>query len=131
MRLHTTHFLKKVERRNWEGARAFLANDYSDRWEHDRDSAIGDARVAFSDFLFLTMEDRTDHCEWQGKSATTQTVVKISGNGGPVAQLVMEKVNTLHQPFAFTWRRMGRAPWAWELTHIDQPSLNIDPNAPF
>src|SRR5688572_20180383 len=38
VRLHTAHFLKKVERRNWEAATRFLAADYRDRWGHDRAS---------------------------------------------------------------------------------------------
>jgi hypothetical protein len=132
VRLHTTHFLKKVERRNWNGARACLAEDYKDHWDHDPNSAISDAREVFSHFLFLTIENRTDSFEWQSpETVRAHTVVKISGSGDPVAQMVMEKVNTLHEPFTFTWRRTGRAPWAWKLTHIDHPGLNIDPNASF
>lgn len=108
-----------------------LANDYTDRWSHDPNSALSDAREVFSHFLFLTIENRTNDCAWQGVEATAHTTVKISGNGDPLAQMVMEKVNTLREPFAFTWRRVGRAPWAWQLTHIDHPALNVDPNASF
>jgi len=131
VRLHTTHFLKNVERRNWESARAFLADDYTDRWSHDQTSALGDAREVFSHFFFLTIENRTDTCEWQGADMITHTAVKISGSGDPIAQLVMEKVNTLREPFTFTWRRVGRAPWAWQLTHLDHPALNIEANTSF
>ena len=90
-----------------------------------------DAREVFSQFLFLTIENRTDSCQMgrQSETATTHTVVKISGSGGPIAQMVMERVNGLSQPFTFTWRHVGRAPWHWELVHIDHPELNIDPNA--
>lgn len=126
VRLHTTHFLKKVEQRNWAAARTFLAEDYTDRWKHDKTSALGDAREVFSQFLFLTIQNHTEDCTVQGSNATTHTRVKISGQGGPLAQLVVEKVNVLRQPFAFTWRRVGRAPWNWELTFIDQPELDAD-----
>ena len=129
--LHTTHFLKKVEQRNWKGARAMMAGDFRDRWGHDQNSALEDARQVFSQFLFLTIENRTDLCERHGSDATTRTVVKISGNGGAVAQLVMERVNSLRQPFTFTWHKSGGAPWNWELTHIDQPELNIEQNVSF
>src|SRR5688572_6808386 len=40
VRLHTSHFLKSVERRNWDSAKNFLADDYTDRWEHNKESAI-------------------------------------------------------------------------------------------
>jgi hypothetical protein len=131
VRLHTTHFLKKVERRNWDGAREMMAADFTDRWEHDRNSALEDARQVFSQFLFLTIENRTTYGTVYGTEGATRTVVKISGNGGAVAQMVMERVNGLHQPFHFTWRKSGKAPWNWELTHIDQPELNINPNVNF
>lgn len=131
VRLHTTQFLKKVERRNWEGARNLIADDFTDRWGHDKNSALGDARDVFTQFLFLTIENRTDNCEMHGTEATTRTMVKISGNGGAVAQLVMERVNSLHEPFTFTWRKAGSAPWNWQLTRIDHPELNIDPSISF
>jgi hypothetical protein len=131
VRLHTTHFLQKVQRRNWAGASAFLAEGFSDRWGHNKSTAIQDAREVFGQFIFLTLEDRTDQYERREADATTRTMVKISGQGGPVAQLVMERVNTLREPFSFTWRHIGAAPWNWQLMHIDQSELNIDANNPF
>ena len=131
VRLHTTHFLKKVERRNWDGARGMMAGDFHDRWGHDKDSALEDARQAFSQFLFLTIENRTAVGLDVGNEGVALSVVKISGNGGAGAQMVMERVNGLHQPFHFTWRKSGGVPWNWELTRLDQPELNVDPNVSF
>ena len=126
VRLHTAHFLGKVERRNWEAAARFMAADYRDRWWHDRATALAEAREAFRQFLFVTLEVRTDSCELAPESATTRTVLRVSGQGGPVAQLVMERVNTLREPFVFAWRKAGWPPWAWELTSVDHPELNVD-----
>ncbi len=103
-----------------------MADDFADRWGHDKNSALEDAKQVFAQFLFLTIENRTDHCEVHGTEATTRTKVKISGQGGAVTQIVMERVNSLQEPFTFTWRKAGSAPWNWQLTHIDQPELNID-----
>ena len=126
VRLHTSHFLKKVERRNWDGVRKVMAENYRDRWEHDKTSAIADAREAFRQFLFVTVENRTTSCQMAPDSGNTRTVIRISGSGGPVAQLVMERVNTLREPFTFTWRKAGWQPWNWELTSVDQPELNTE-----
>lgn len=131
VRLHTSHFLKKVERRNFQAAGKMMAADFHDRWEHDRSSALEDAHQVFSQFVFVTIENRTESCDMREGEATAHTRVKISGNGGGVAQLVMSRVNSLQQPFTFTWRKVGSAPWQWELTRIDQPELNIDPSAGF
>ncbi len=128
VRLHTSHFLKKVEQRDWKTVPTFMADDFSDRWGHDKASAIDDAKQVFSQFIFVTLENRTDRCDVRDHEATANTKIKISGNGSGVAQLVMERVNGLQQPFVFTWRKVGSAPWEWQLTRIDQSELNIDPN---
>ncbi len=126
VRLHTSHFLKKVERRNWEAAGKMMAADYRDRWEHDKEAALSKASDVFRQFLFVTIENRTDSCEIAPDSATTRTVLKITGNGGPLAQVVMERVNTLREPFVFTWRQASGKPWDWELTRVDHPELKTD-----
>ncbi len=126
VRLHTSHFLKNVERRNWDRVRDFLAPGYTDRWQHDRDSAVGDAREVFRQFLFLTLENHTDSCEVDGNHAIAHTIVRISGNGGPLAQLVMGRVNELHQPFTFTWHKASWKPWDWELERVDHPELSTE-----
>ena len=126
VRLHTSHFLKKVERRNWEAARNFLADNYSDRWGHSKETAIGDAREVFRQFLFITIENRTDSCEMTGDRATARTTVRISGSGGPIAQLVMERVNTLRGPFSFEWRKASWKPWDWRLTTVEHPELRAE-----
>lgn len=126
VRLHTTHFLKNVERRNWDRAAVFIAANYADRWGHDKEFVLRESREAFRQFLFLTIEKKTLACELHGDSATTRTVVKISGSGGPLAQLVMQRVNTLREPFVFEWHRQSGAPWDWQLTRVDQPELNLD-----
>lgn len=126
VRLHTSHFLKEVERRDWEDAGKFLARDYSDRWDHTKESAISDAREVFRSFLFLTIENRTDKCDIAGDRATTNTVIKISGSGSPIAQMIMERVNGLHGPFVFGWRQASWKPWDWELTRVDHPDLRTE-----
>lgn len=131
VRLHTSHFLKKVERRNWAATKEMMAEDFTDRWEHNKASAIEDAQMVFSQFVFVTIENRTESCTMGEREATAHTKVKISGNGGGVVQLAMSRVNSLQQPFAFTWRKVSSAPWHWELIRIDQPELNIDSNAGF
>lgn len=131
VRLHTSHFLKKVERRNWAATKEMMAADFTDRWEHNKASAIEDAQMVFSQFVFVTIENRTESCDMAAPTATAHTRVKMSGNGGGVAQLVMSRVNSLQQPFTFTWRKVGSAPWHWELTRVDQPELSIDPGAGF
>ena len=74
--------------------------------------------------MFVTIENRIDSCEMAGDQATARAVIKISGSGGGVAQLVMERVNTLSGPFTFAWRKASWKPWDWQLTRVDHPQLS-------
>lgn len=126
VRLHTTHFLKKVERRNWDSAAAFVADDYSDRWGHNKTNGLADAREVFRQFIFLTIETRIDSCTVTGPNATARVTLKLQGNGGPFAQLITERLNALQQPFDFTWKKGSWKPWDWQLSHVDQSELQLE-----
>ena len=126
VRLHTAHFLGAVERRNWEKVRSFVADDYSDRWGHDKEFVLREAREVFRQFLFLTIQNDPAPPALDGRDATITAPVRLAGDGSPIAQFVVEKVNTLHAPFTFTWRRADWRPWAWQLTRVEQPELEIE-----
>jgi hypothetical protein len=126
VRLHQKHFLHAVERRNWSALEKFIATDYRDRWEHDRDFLLDAAREVFGQFLFLEIEQRIDECVVEDSAATARAVVKISGSGGPAAQAAMTTVNGLREPFAFTWQRRSGKPWDWQLTRLDHRELDLD-----
>ena len=123
VRLHTAHFLGAVERRQWDRAQTFVADNYSDRWGHDKEFVLRESREIFRQFIFLTIQSDPAPPTFAGRDAEIRTPIKLAGNGSPIAQLVVEKVNTLRAPFTFTWHRTGWQPWAWQLTRIDQPDI--------
>lgn len=125
VRLHTAHFLGAVERRQWDRAQSFVADSYSDRWGHDKEFVIRESREVFRHFLFLTIQSDPAPPTIAGRDAEIRTPIKLAGDGSPIAQLVVEKVNTLRSPFTFTWHRPGWQPWGWQLTRVEQPELEI------
>jgi hypothetical protein len=126
VRLHHAHFLRAVERRNWDKVQGFFADNYSDRWGHDKEFVLREAREVFRQFLFLNIQSEPAPPGITARIAEIRAPVKIAGDGSPVAQFVVEKVNTLREPFVFTWIRPGWKPWDWRLTRIDQPELEIE-----
>lgn len=126
VRLHTVHFLKAVERRKWDTAGGFVAEHYSDRWGHDKENVLRDARAVFQQFLFLTIQSDPESASLTGRDAEIRAPVKIAGQGGPVADYVIGKVNTLRAPFVFAWTRRSWKPWDWQLVRIDHPELEIE-----
>lgn len=131
VRLHTVHFFKAVEGRKWDTVRKFVAEDYSDRWGHDKENVMSEARTVFGQFLFLTIQSEPEPATIGGHRAEIRTPVKIAGQGSPIAALVMERINTLPTPFLFVWRQRSWQPWDWELARIDHPELEIESGRAF
>jgi hypothetical protein len=126
VRLHTAHFLKAVERRNWDGVQGFVSDKYSDRWGHDKEIVVREAREVFRQFVLLTVQNETVACDVAAGTGIAHTRVKLAGNGGPLAQFAVEKVNRLREPFVFEWRSMSWKPWDWRLVRVDHPELDLD-----
>ena len=127
VRLHTAHLLKAVEGRQWKKVDSFVADNYSDRWSHDKGFVLRASTEVFGQFLFLSIQGQTLQCDISGSTGLTRDTIKITGSGGPVAQIVMETVNRIRAPFVFTWERKSWKPWDWRLIRIDQPELEIPP----
>lgn len=126
VRRHTAALLGAVERRNWDRFGSMLADTYSDRWGHDKTNVIENLDRVFSQFIFLTVEHEITALDVGDTRASTTTRVKMSGQGGAVAQFVISKVNGLSEPFVFVWQKQGKYPWSWQLTSVEHPSL--EPN---
>jgi hypothetical protein len=50
----------------------------------------------------------------------------LKGNGGPLAELAIQKAAALQQPFTIEWRQASWKPWHWVLVRVDQPELEIE-----
>ena len=126
VRLHQRNFLKAAEKRNWERLGEFVAADYSDRWGHDKEIVVQQAREALRQFLFLTLaqEERTPHVD--GGTGISAGRLAVDGSGGPLAELVKQRVNSLAEPFTFHWQQQSWKPWDWQLIRVEQPELEVD-----
>ena len=125
VRRHQMALIKAVEKRNWEDVAALISDTYADRWEHDKEFVIDGSREVFRQFLFLTIQQQITEADLAGDEGQIHARLRISGSGSAVAQYAMAKVNTLVEPFTFTWTKPGWQPWRWRLTRLDHPKLEI------
>ena len=125
VRLHQRHLLKAVEKRNWTNVGKFIGAEYRDRWEHDKENVIGQSRQVFGQFLFCNIAAEEHSLILADDAATIGVRLAITGSGGPIAEMVKQRVNALTEPFTFKWTRRSWKPWDWELLSVDQPQLDI------
>jgi hypothetical protein len=114
-----------VENKDWRKMAGLMADDYSDRWGHDKATIIDHTKQAFAQFFILTVESLELHVEEADAIGTARVHVAIKGRGGPLADFVMSRVAELKEPFSFTWRQASWKPWDWKLVRVDQPELEI------
>ncbi|HEX5177680.1 MAG TPA: hypothetical protein VFV83_11645 [Chthoniobacteraceae bacterium] len=125
LRLHQANLLRAVEKRDWERVATFFADDYSDRWGHDKASVIERAREVFRQFLFVKIRHAITTIDRLNDSASVAASIKIDGSGGPLAQFAEERVDALRDPFVFRWSKQSWKPWDWKLREVNQPELEI------
>ena len=125
VRLHQSHLIRAVEKRNWDRFASFVADDYSDLWGHDRTFVLRESREVFRQFLFLTLRQEIESAEADFGRGKVSARLEIEGSGGPLAELAKQHVNGLRHPFTFHWQQGSWKPWDWQLTRVEQPELRL------
>ncbi len=119
-------FFRALEKHNGKKLLPYLAGDYEDQWQFDRDDAV----LAVSDvgrhFMILTVK-AFDIDYWiEGRRAVVESKLQLSGSGSPVANEVIRVVNRQKKPFVFTWERQSFWPGSWKVVRIENPGLPLD-----
>ena len=122
---HSAKLLAAVESKDWKELSALMADDYSDRWVHDKPTIIEWTRAVSSQFLVMELNVQDPVVEEANGLGRVRARVKLEGNGGPLAMFAVQKVGTLQQPFVFEWRQASWKPWHWVLVRVDQPELEF------
>ncbi len=125
VRLHQLHLLQAVENRDWPRFAKFIDDQYSDRWQHDKSFVTKESQEVFRQFIWVTIKQQTGDISMKHRSATVPAHLTVAGAGGPLGEMVKERVNGLAEPCVFRWRKAGWKPWDWRLAQCDQAELEI------
>ena len=125
VRLHQLHLLQSVEDRDWPRFADFIDDQYSDRWQHDKSFVTKESREVFRQFIWVTIQQQNDVIRMENGTATVAARLIVAGSGGPLGEMVKQRVNGLAAPFVFQWRNRSWKPWDWRLVQFDQPELEI------
>jgi hypothetical protein len=118
VRLHTEHFFRAIDDRNWEAVADFVADDYQDQWSDDRARLLERMREGFRwvrgsriTAANPSVQVETERAIWDGK-------IVVSSSDDGVMEVLDERVNKLPAPFEFEWRRVSSKPWDWKLMRV-------------
>lgn len=123
--LHTEHFFRAIDGRNWETVADFVASDYQDQWDDDRARLLERMREGFrwvrgSNIIAPSalVQVETSRAVWIGR------IIVYSSDDG-VMQVLDERVNTLPTPFELKWHRLSPKPWDWKLVSVSNSAFQI------
>jgi hypothetical protein len=123
VRLHQLHFLQAVEKRDWPRISSFIADNYSDRWQHDKNFLLAESRNLLQHFLILSIQPEHLGIHRENGALVIRERLRLDGKGSPIALMITQRANALTEPFAFQWQKQNWKPWAWRLMQIDHAAL--------
>lgn len=124
VRLHQENLLQALEERDWKRVGEFLDENYSDRWGHDKGFVLREGREAFRQFIVLEVQGETLDLWVDSGQGAVLSRLRMRGRGGPIAELVISRVNGMQEPWRFEWQQ-GSKPWEWRLKRLDHAQLNL------
>lgn len=126
-RLHTLHFLKAVEDRDYSRMSAQIDDAYADRWGFKKATLISNSREVLRQFFSVVVEEAITSVERGDEAIVVSVRIKLGGTGTGISEVAKDRVNGLTEPFAMRWARRSWKPWDWKLSRVDQPQLRVAP----
>jgi hypothetical protein len=111
-----------IEKNDRDALGRLLGDDYKDGFGQDRAAALETFALVRRQFIACSVSYAQTELilDTSEQSATTRSLVRLSGSGGPGAQATIEASKYNQQPVSFRWRRDGK-PWEWRLVSIEHP----------
>ena len=119
-----TRLIAAIEGKDFAAFERLLADDYRDRWGHDKAIVLARTKDVFQQFLFLTIVREEKGLDFRGADWVLREKITLNGSGGPLAMFAKDEVNRLREPFVVTWRRKG-GPTEWVVSAVEQPELDF------
>lgn len=127
VRVHTEALLAAVAGKDWRGLEGLLADDYSDTWGHSKAMVVDQVSEVFRQFFTIELTAPEMSVEKaEGGEGIARARLTLRGRGGPFAEIAVQRVAELHEPFTFTWRKRSWKPWDWALVRVEQPELRVE-----
>lgn len=113
--------LEAIEDNDAEELGRLLGQDYSDGFGLDRAGAIELARTIRGHFVVCELRRERSEVvmDPSEKSAATRALIRLGGNGTPVAQNAIQASAASQTPTSFRWRRNSWKPWDWRLVRVE------------
>ncbi len=126
-----THLEKKfarlvraVEKGDKNRFASLVSDDYRDDWGFAKADLVDAVERMREHFVFLQIDHDSTEVRVSGNEGVISTHFQLSGRGGPLAQVVIDRANEIQTPTELRWHRPSWRPWHWVLVSVRQPEAD-------
>ena len=109
--------------RNWEAVTNSMALEYEDQWNMNRTESVAHAEELLMSFITLDIEWTTQEVTINDNIAKVRGTARLRGRGIGASEAILSQVNSITQPWVFTWRREASGPRGWKLLSLRNTGL--------
>jgi hypothetical protein len=125
VQLHSDHFIREIEGRDWDAIRNAIAADYSDDWGDNTDRLLERMREVQQFTRNIRIHPIAPNVSVEGSSGSWIAKIEIEGDDSEVLAEIKQRINPLTTPFELQWRRQSGKPWDWKLVRVSNRELQI------
>jgi hypothetical protein len=125
VQLHTDHFIRAVEERDWTAMQNAIAADYSDDWGDNRERLLERMREVLQFTRNMRVHSIAPNISVEGPSGSWSARIEVEGDDSEVMTEIKQRINSLTTPFKLQWHRQSAKPWDWKLVHVSNRELQI------
>ena len=115
------HLIAAIENKDQTVLASYLAPNYRDGFGLDRDGALRLASTVREQFVICTIRREQPELvmDANNKAAITRALIRLDGQGSPLATAAIQASQASQTPTEFRWRRASWKPWDWRLVSVE------------
>jgi hypothetical protein len=117
------NLVSAIEDKDQAALASYLASNYKDGFGLDRDGALRLASTVREQFVICTIRREQPELVMDAgkKVAVTRALIRLDGQGSPLATAAIQASHASQTPTEFRWRRASWKPWDWRLVSVENP----------
>ena len=110
-----------IEDNDREALAAYLSDNYKDGFGLDRDGALKLASTLRGQFVVCSIHRERPELVMDAikRAAISRAVMRLDGQGTPLATAAIQASQASQTPTEFRWRRVSWKPWDWRLVSVE------------
>lgn len=123
--LHSIHFLRAMEQKDWRAMSDRIDPAYRDQWQQDREVLLARLRAVLQYARNLKLDAHEPLVVATSSGPEWRARITVGADENELTALIKARVNPLQEPFRLLWRQQSWKPWDWTLIRASNEALEL------